>query len=382
MRRASYLTRRGGTGDVNYCRHSSYRIYASQHLGNLPFMTGLAGNAHRAALRRALLLGLAVFAALLLALVLLPARREPPSPPLPNPNGYDDFLKAASLLTGDILNASSLGHDDLRALVTSNAQALALARLGLSRACSVHTDDTITNLSSGLRGMSEVRTLCLLLAQEGHLAEMENRNSDAARCYLDSIRLGNACSRGGVIIQRLVGIAFESVGRVPLAQLTPKLSCQQARSVITELEKADATGVAWKDIISNEHRFERYELAHDSGFHPVSWIIMRWQRWRSDRLSLHLHNAATAHLRLLATELALRCYQSSTGRAAARLDDLVPDYLAKVPQDPFTGRALIYRPRGTNWLLYSVGPDGVDDGGKPIVRVGGYNKGDILFDSR
>ncbi|HWX20182.1 MAG TPA: hypothetical protein VN578_09795 [Candidatus Binatia bacterium] len=51
-----------------------------------------------------------------------------------------------------------------------------------------------------------------------------------------------------------------------------------------------------------------------------------------------------------------------------------------MPQDPFSDKPLIYRPSGTNWLLYSVGVDGVDDGGKPVGK-GVWSKGDLFFDS-
>jgi hypothetical protein len=78
--------------------------------------------------------------------------------------------------------------------------------------------------------------------------------------------------------------------------------------------------------------------------------------------------------------LALRCYQSEQGHPPARLADLVTNYLSAVPQDPFSGKPMIYRPQGTNWLLYSAGPDGVDDGGRPAARAWPL-RGDILFDS-
>ena len=90
------------------------------------------------------------------------------------------------------------------------------------------------------------------------------------------------------------------------------------------------------------------------------------------------HNRIVAQERLLAAELALRCYLTDKARVPARLEDLVPDYLSKVPQDPFTGQAMIYRPQGTNWLVYSVGEDGVDNGGRPVAR-GLMTPGDLLY---
>jgi hypothetical protein len=62
------------------------------------------------------------------------------------------------------------------------------------------------------------------------------------------------------------------------------------------------------------------------------------------------------------------------------LDVLATNYLSHVPEDPFSGQPLVYRAQGTNWLLYSAGSDGVDDGGKPVSR-GLASKGDLFFDS-
>jgi len=47
------------------------------------------------------------------------------------------------------------------------------------------------------------------------------------------------------------------------------------------------------------------------------------------------------------------------------LADLVPEFLDRVPLDPWSGRALCYRStaEGKSYLLYSVGQDGKDDGG-------------------
>jgi len=47
----------------------------------------------------------------------------------------------------------------------------------------------------------------------------------------------------------------------------------------------------------------------------------------------------------------------------ASLNDLVPRYLDVVPQDPLNGQALRYRVVNDVYIVYSVGPDGKDDGG-------------------
>jgi hypothetical protein len=80
------------------------------------------------------------------------------------------------------------------------------------------------------------------------------------------------------------------------------------------------------------------------------------------------------------TEVALRCYREDHGRAPGSLDALLPEYLKSIPDDPFNGKALVYLAQGTNWLIYSIGWDGKDDGGKPASRGFGTS-GDILVDS-
>jgi hypothetical protein len=80
-------------------------------------------------------------------------------------------------------------------------------------------------------------------------------------------------------------------------------------------------------------------------------------------------------------ELALRCWRAETGHPPARLEELVPKYVRRMPVDPFSGKPLVYRVEGSNWMLYSVGPDRVDDGGRSTA-VSAPGKGDLLFDSR
>lgn len=69
------------------------------------------------------------------------------------------------------------------------------------------------------------------------------------------------------------------------------------------------------------------------------------------------------------TEVAitLRAYKLEHGRYPDSLEQLVPNYLPAVPKDVFnSGKAIRYKRDGAIYKLWSVGPDGRDDGGKPI----------------
>jgi hypothetical protein len=68
--------------------------------------------------------------------------------------------------------------------------------------------------------------------------------------------------------------------------------------------------------------------------------------------------------RNLHVAFALAAYEHDHGRYPAKLDELAPKYLASVPGDLFSGKSLIYRPSGKGYLLYSVGVNGKDEGGR------------------
>jgi hypothetical protein len=68
--------------------------------------------------------------------------------------------------------------------------------------------------------------------------------------------------------------------------------------------------------------------------------------------------------RNLRVAFALACYRREHGRYPDKLDALAPAYLKDVPQDIFSDEALIYRPKGKGYLLYSIGVNERDDGGR------------------
>jgi hypothetical protein len=75
-------------------------------------------------------------------------------------------------------------------------------------------------------------------------------------------------------------------------------------------------------------------------------------------------NGLHAELRCATAALAAERYRLAEHRWPERLDALVPRYLAVVPIDPFDGRPLRLRRLPDGLVIYSVGPDQVDDGGR------------------
>jgi len=80
--------------------------------------------------------------------------------------------------------------------------------------------------------------------------------------------------------------------------------------------------------------------------------------------------------RLTIADIAIMRYQAGHGVAPKNLEALVPEFLAAVPIDPMSGKALRYRLNSDgSFVLYSVGEDGIDDGCDPSPRSAGDTPG-------
>lgn len=75
------------------------------------------------------------------------------------------------------------------------------------------------------------------------------------------------------------------------------------------------------------------------------------------------HYHACMRLEAAISELALAEFERDHGTAPTTLEELVPQYLPRLPVDYADGRPLRYRNDGRQLLLYSVGADGIDQGG-------------------
>ncbi len=79
-------------------------------------------------------------------------------------------------------------------------------------------------------------------------------------------------------------------------------------------------------------------------------------------------------MRLLpCASLAIRFYRQDEGHFPPSLAALVPNWLDAVPLDPFSEEALVYRTDDEGYVLYSDGPNRIDDGGH-MVRLARHRR--------
>ena len=67
--------------------------------------------------------------------------------------------------------------------------------------------------------------------------------------------------------------------------------------------------------------------------------------------------------------LAAEKYRLRHGRLPARLEDLTPEFIPAVPLDPFDGKPMRMKRTDRGLIVYSIGPDGIDNGGTPIPPI-------------
>jgi hypothetical protein len=67
--------------------------------------------------------------------------------------------------------------------------------------------------------------------------------------------------------------------------------------------------------------------------------------------------------------LVARIYRAREKRFPTAVADLVPGFLSREPLDPFTGKPLVYRVDNEGLLVYSLGSNEKDDGGRATLSI-------------
>jgi hypothetical protein len=284
-----------------------------------------------------------IFVALVVALLYQPA---PPADVLPHPNGYDDFIKAGQELTGDPYSyRDGGGEKELRTFVADNAEPLRLLRTGLKRDCRVPLEYSQSYLTTHIPRLALLKRLAQTQAAEGNLAQMEHRGGDAARAYLATIQLGHEATRGGVLIDGLVGVAIEALGSTPLQAVVSNLNAKECRETLQALEMIDSKRERFAEILKHEKQWSRRTFPwylHAVG--SLQRLFKSGSLQQAQQKASQKFQSIEQRRRKLMIDLAAQAYELENGQRPKALADLVPGYLKAVPQDPATGTNMVYIP--------------------------------------
>ncbi|MCI0747647.1 MAG: hypothetical protein L0Y58_19760 [Verrucomicrobia subdivision 3 bacterium] len=279
------------------------------------------------------------------AVFLFPVRPEKVQ--LPNPNGYDDFRKAATLIATPPDDLTTVSDDEFRRFVEANAEALRLVRAGLAKDCKVPVTYTYAVSEERLNELSGLKSIAQALVAIGRWHERQQQTNEAARRYVEAIRYGHHSLREGLLTDILMTIAIERIASRPLRKSAPTLDAALCREIISALQQIDDSvepidRVFERDneIIQTEHRFAYY------WYRLVSAIS---GRTALSGLTANAHAKARQHYDAsrrqryeLIAELAARAYELEHGRPPKGFDDLCPAYIKNIPPEFRTATNAIY----------------------------------------
>ncbi len=294
-----------------------------------------------------------------------------PDIPAPAPNGLDDILAAgesferSSILTSYAEPGST---EALAAEIAKYAHAYERFRVGLTQRTQARVWRQDGNLDPSSDNILTARSVARALRSEAELAQQQDRYGDAARIAVDNIRLAHAISRDVLFLDHLVGIAIEGMGHDSLYDALHQLDANECRETISTLTEIDRGRERLDEVL----RRERIWMENAYGWFGHFCLLLddvvssEDLPWHS-ALACKRGEAAT---RLLITKLALRGFRIERGALPDRLNQLTPEFLQELPIDPFDpkGDPLRHIRTDDGYVLYSIGADGDDDGGRRLAR--------------
>jgi len=265
------------------------------------------------------------------------ARRGPALPPLPKPNGYDELAAAARAVKKPPTDLAEMTSAQTQALATENRPAIERARKALQMESRVSLDT-----KSGWRDrhedeLKDLKRLAIAFAVEAKSQMQATHTNEAARCSLDTIRLAQAMSRGGIQVDGINGLTIEVIGAASLQSLLLHLDGAFPKEAARALEELNANREPPEAVNAREKAWsaKTYGLIH-----RVGGLIGKKTIAERDNKFLERSRDIRARTQRLMIRLAARAYELENQHPPSRVGELVPKYLKTVPLDLKTSQPI------------------------------------------
>ncbi len=382
---------------------------------------------------------------------------------MPNPNAFDNYLKATKLLVDkkNIDNAlkmmTQLKKDSsngvspknltlIERVVDSNHSALSELRKGFPYEYMGPQSTSINQLYPYYSGF---RKLAQLLSMNAYLKTCKAEYGVAMDESLNAMELGSDLPNDRIVIALLVGIACQKTSRRIAWDAIDNLNARETEESLRRVQRMGANSIPLAQTLEQEKeitlRTMLMAMNTKQGAEPFQSLygLQNWEKrrvlykvsghyderiecvkkpysnntpilisdrprllrnpftWRADNVAavismvvlpvyeelVLLYTGNDTFNTLFEASLALHAYKLQNGKYPDKLDQL--SKYCKMPiHDPFAAKDSLRYKRTTNgYLLYSVGPDGVDNGGQPIMntnqnpkslKIEATSKGDIV----
>jgi hypothetical protein len=302
----------------------------------------------------------------------------PPIPTLsaPEPNGWDDLMAAGEMIGPDNQRKLIQWRGTKRALPRElyNAEAVARMRRGLSRELANPYSYRMWP-EAEIKVFAQVYVAVSAYALAAHYDHNLDSELDANWDYLRiANEEGRTLDESGSINSN--SYQEESIAIAYYWRLRERLSLKQCNELLAKLVDYDKRRDTWE----NKHARQRVIDANAGWQTRMKVILADWSGADPYPEGYVPYNPVL-RLRLLICDLAVRAYQMKHSKLPNTLDEVVPEFLPAVPMDPFSGGPTLYRKVDGGYILYSVGSDGDDDGGRPVTNssLDGDDTADLMF---
>jgi hypothetical protein len=209
-----------------------------------------------------------------------------------------------------------------------------------------------------------LRHLSRSLQAEADVLRAANQPDRAADLAMAIMRLADMESRGGTNLESLISYALRRVGYGQVLKMIDELPEARLRKLLTALQRSVAEREAISTIMARQVHFDEQAYGWHGRLDAALTEEVYPDRTTPAAESEVMHSKFDLTVNIVfQADLAIRLFKLEHGHLPANLGELVPLYLPSPPIDP-DGQPLKYRIDDGRYVLYSIGWDGKDDGGK------------------
>jgi hypothetical protein len=300
-------------------------------------------------------------------------------PVQPEPNAYNTLVTLSGKLAKRTGFWDEMSDQELASVVATNEPVLAEAREALRQESVVALDWNADQHWFGkvhVERAQKLRQLARAFAGEGRHAQKQGDSRRAVSCGLDGLQLVKGSSYGGLGIDYFLGFGINAGASSWLRDACDTATLDDCQYVLNNLPNIKEQMEPPSAITEREwHFFRRINGMYTTFMMEMTFANNREDFERRMEESLRRGQALNDLVRL---NYSIRAFQLTDDRLPKSLEELVPRELKAIPKDPFNGKNFVYQPGKDRYLLYSVGPNGVDDGGVEEIK----DQGDLLLEPR
>jgi hypothetical protein len=326
--------------------------------------------------------------------------------------------------------------------VADNNEAIEMLHTAAAIEHSRYPIDLSAGFEAAIPDLSEIRTAVRLLELEAILHAENGDGKSAVRSVISSFGIARSLTKEPLLITQLVRNGCQNlaastieycINRIELAdeQLVKLIECVYNIELISDIScafvgercmglsffkdpgsmnpdvisgipfqpllelykvigMADSDAIIYLDIMDGY--IKTAQLPVHQRLKAAKAIDTRFESTSQIHIMLHaimpaLARVNTIELRNIAKlntariALVIERYRLAAGKLPESLSELVPSYLESVPKDPFDGNEIRYKKLEAGFVVYSIGEDLSDDGGKeePPRRTKESPNWDVTF---